>query len=212
MPEIQGLKETHRALGNAPVTDGEGKSVLLRRSYEASVTDAWKACTDKEQLAQWFSEVEGEFHQGGSFQVKDNAAGEILQCEAPITLKTTWALGTGMTTELELRFTPDGENAILELEHSTPAVILDEMVAEYGPGGTLGVAVGWELTLHMLGKHLSGETFDPVAWESTDEAKEYAQRASEAWGEVVQKAWGTSDEDIAAAVAFANSHFAPEEE
>lgn len=86
------------------------------------------------------------------------------------------------------------------------------MVAEYGPGGTLGVAVGWDLTLHMLGKQLSGETFDPVAWESTDEAKEYAQRASEACGEVVQKAWGTSDEDIAAAVAFDNSHFAPEEE
>src|SRR5699024_3221114 len=117
-----------------------------------------------------------------------------------------------MTTELELRFTPDGENAILELEHSTPAVILDEMVAEYGPGGTLGVAVGWELTLHMLGKHLSGETFDPEAWENTDEAKEYAQRASEACGEGVQKASGTSDEDLAAAVAVANSALAPEEE
>ena len=212
MSEIQGLRETHRALGNAPVSDGEGKSVVLRRTFAASVTEAWAACTDKVQLAKWFSEVEGDFEQGGSFQVKDNAAGEVLQCEAPITLKATWALGPEMTTELELRFTPDGENAILELEHSTPAVILDEMVAEYGPGGTLGVAVGWELTLHMLGKHLSGETFDPVAWESTDEAKEYAQRASEAWGEVVQKAWGTSDEDIAAAVAFANSHFAPEEE
>ena len=212
MSEIQGLRETHRALGNAPVSDGEGKSVVLRRTFAASVTEAWAACTDKVQLAKWFSEVEGDFEQGGSFQVKDNAAGEVLQCEAPITLKATWALGPGMTTELELRFTPDGENAILELEHSTPAVILDEMVAEYGLGGTLGVAVGWDLTLHMLGKHLSGETFDPVAWESTDEAKEYAQRASEAWGEVVQKAWGTSDEDIAAAVAFANSHFAPEEE
>lgn len=51
-----------------------------------------------------------------------------------------------------------------------------------------------------------------MAWESTDEAKEYAKCASEAWGEVVQKAWGTSDDDIAAAVAFANLHFAPEEE
>jgi uncharacterized protein YndB with AHSA1/START domain len=212
MSENQDLKKTHRALGNAPVTDGEGKSILLRRSYEASVTDAWKACTDKEQLAQWFSEVEGEFHQGGSFQVKDNAAGEILQCEAPITLKTTWALGPGMTTELELRLTPEDEHTTIELEHSTPATILDEMVAAYGPGGTIGVAVGWDLTLQMLGKYLSGEAFDPVAWESTDEAKEYAKCASEAWGEVVQKAWGTSDDDIAAAVAFANSHFAPEEE
>ena len=212
MSEIQGLRETHRALGNAPVSDGEGKSVVLRRTFAASVTEAWAACTDKVQLAKWFSEVEGDFEQSGSFQVKDNAAGEVLQCEAPITLKATWALGPGMTTELELRLTPDGENAILELEHSTPAVILDEMVAEYGPGGTIGVAVGWDLTLQMLGKYLSGEAFDPVAWESTDEAKEYAKCASEAWGEVVQKAWGTSDDDIAAAVAFANSHFAPEEE
>lgn len=212
MSEAESLNKTYRALGNAPVADGEGKSVVLRRTFAAEVTDAWEACTDKEQLAQWFSEVDGDFRQGGSFQVKDNAGGEVLHCEAPITLKTTWALGPGMTTELELRFTPEGENTTLELEHSTPAAILDEMVAAYGPGGTIGVAVGWDLTLHMLGKHLSGEEFDPVAWESTDEAKEYAQRASEAWGEVVQKAWGTSDEDIAAAVAFANSHFAPEEE
>lgn len=102
MSEIQGLRETHRALGNAPVSDGEGKSVVLRRTFAASVTEAWAACTDKVQLAKWFSEVEGDFEQGGSFQVKDNAAGEVLQCEAPITLKATWALGPGMTTELEL--------------------------------------------------------------------------------------------------------------
>lgn len=81
-----------------------------------------------------------------------------------------------MTTELELRFTPEGENTTLELEHSTPAAILDEMVAAYGPGGTIGVAVGWDLTLHMLGKHLSGEAFDPVTWESTDEPRS-TQRA-----------------------------------
>lgn len=212
MSEAESLNKTYRALGNAPVADGEGKSVVLRRTFAAEVTDAWKACTDKEQLAQWFSEVDGDFHQGRSFQVKDNAGGEVLHCEAPITLKTTWALGPGMTTELELRFTPEGEDTTLELEHSTPAAILDEMVAAYGPGGTIGVAVGWDLTLHMLGKRLAGEAFDPVTWESTDEAKEYAKGASEAWGEVVQKAWGTSDDDIAAAVAFANSHFAPEEE
>lgn len=180
MSEAESLNKTYRALGNAPVADGEGRSVVLRRTFAAEVTDVWKACTDKEQLAQWFSEVDGDFRQGGSFQVKDNAGGEVLHCEAPITLKTTWALGPGMTTELELRFTPEGENATLELEHSTPAAILDEMVAAYGPGGTIGVAVGWDLTLHMLGKHLSGEAFDPVTWESTDEAKEYAKSASEA--------------------------------
>ncbi|MEY8578253.1 SRPBCC domain-containing protein [Corynebacteriaceae bacterium 6-324] len=129
MSEAESLNKTYRALGNAPVADGEGKSVVLRRTFAAEVTDAWKACTDKEQLAQWFSEVDGDFRQGGSFQVKDNAGGEVLHCEASIALKTTWALGPGMTTELELRFTPEGENTTLELEHSTPAAILDEMVA-----------------------------------------------------------------------------------
>ena len=68
MSEIQDLKETHRALGNAPVSDGEGKSVVLRRTFAASVTEAWAACTDKVQLAKWFSGVEGGFEQGGSFQ------------------------------------------------------------------------------------------------------------------------------------------------
>ena len=47
MSETEGLKETYRALGNAPVADGEGKSVVLRRAYVADVQDAWKACTDK---------------------------------------------------------------------------------------------------------------------------------------------------------------------
>lgn len=92
MSEAESLNKTYRALGNAPVADGEGKSVVLRRTFAAEVTDAWKACTDKEQLAQWFSEVDGDFRQGGSFQVKDNAGGEVLHFEAPITLKTTWAL------------------------------------------------------------------------------------------------------------------------
>src|SRR5690625_5043961 len=156
MSENQDLKKTHRALGNAPVTDGEGKSVLLRRSYEASVTDAWKACTGKGQLAQWFSEVEGECHQGGSFQVKDNAAGEILQCEAPITVRTTWVLGPGVTTGLDLRVAPEDEQTAIELEHAAAATIRAEVVAAYGPGGTTGVAVGWDLTGQMVGAYLSG--------------------------------------------------------
>lgn len=211
MSENNALNETHRALGNAPVADGEGKSILLCRTFAAEVAEAWKACTDKDVLPKWFTEVEGEFQQGGTFQVKDNAGGEVLECEAPTKLKITWALGPGMTTELELRFSSEGESTTLELEHSTPAAILDEMVAAYGPGGTIGVAVGWDLTLQMLSMYLAGESFDPVTWESTDEAKDYARGASAAWGEVIQQAWGTSDEDIAGAIAFANSHFAPEE-
>ena len=113
MFETEDFKKVHRALGAMAVADGDGKSVLLRRTYEAVIQDAWNACTESEQLAAWFSEVDGDFREGGSFQVKDNAGGEILHCEAPTTLRVTWALGPGMVTELELRFTPEGEKTTL---------------------------------------------------------------------------------------------------
>ena len=57
---------------------------------------------------------------------------------------------------------------------------------------------------------LHGATLDPATWEDTHEAKEFATRSCHAWGPVIQAAWGTSDDDIAAAIAFGVQHFAPE--
>lgn len=34
MSEIQGLKETHRALGNAPVSDGEGNRLYCAEPFQ----------------------------------------------------------------------------------------------------------------------------------------------------------------------------------
>lgn len=64
----------------------------------------------------------------------------------------------------------------------------------------------------MLGLdlHLRGADLDPATWEDAPEVKEFATRSCHAWGAVIQAAWGTSDEDIAAAVAFGVQHFAPE--
>lgn len=209
MIDIEHVNATHREIGEAAVATGAGRSVLLRRSYDSPIADVWSACTSRDRLARWFGQVDGDLQLGGSFQVKDNAGGEIIACEEPRLLKVTWVLGPGMATEVEVRLSADGDGTTLELEHSTPAEVLDELVRSYGPGGTIGAGVGWDLALVELEKFLDGTAFDPATWEDTAEAKEFATRACRAWGPVIQDAWGTSDDDIAAAIAFAVSHFAP---
>lgn len=51
--------------------------------------------------------------------------------------------------------------------------------------------------------------FDPATWEDNPEEKEFATRSCHAWGSAIQAAWGTSDDDLAAAIAFAVQHYAP---
>jgi len=210
---VNQINATHRALGEMPVASGAGRSLLLRRVYDATIDDVWDACTDPERLGRWLGPVEGDFRPGGSFQLKDNAGGEILRCEQPQLLKVTWALGEGMATEVEVRLAVVGdERTSLELEHSSPADIVDELVKTYGPGGTIGIGGGWDLALLGLDQYLRGADIDPATWQDTAEAKEFATRSCHAWGAVIQGAWGTSDEDIAAAVAFGVQHFAPHDE
>ena len=57
---------------------------------------------------------------------------------------------------------------------------------------------------------LHGADLDPATWEDAPEAKEFAIRSCHAWGAVIQAAWGTSDDDIAAAVAFGVQQYAPD--
>ncbi|MEU4693850.1 SRPBCC domain-containing protein [Actinoplanes sp. NPDC023714] len=207
---VQQVNATHRELGETPVAGGAGRSLLLRRVYDAAIEDVWDACTDPARLARWFGEVGGDFREGGAFQVKDNAGGEILRCEQPRLLKVTWVLGESMKTEVEVRLASTGDGlTTFELEHSSPAEIVDALVKEYGPGGTIGIGGGWDLTVLGLDLHLRGAAIDPATWEDTAEAKDYATRSCHAWGAAIQKAWGGTDEEIAAAVAFGVQHYAP---
>ncbi|MEU0566864.1 SRPBCC family protein [Nonomuraea sp. NPDC005983] len=207
---VNRINAIHREIGNQAVAAGAGRSLLLRRTYDASIEDVWSACTDPDRISRWLAPIEGDLRFGGTFQLKDNAGGEILRCEKPHLIKVTWALGEGMLTEVEVRLAPGGDGGtVLELEHAAPAEIVDEMVRTYGPGGTIGIGVGWDLALLGLDLFLRGVTFDPATWGDTPEAKEFATASCHAWGPAAQAAWGTSDDDIAAAVAFAKQHYAP---
>ncbi|MGB7447890.1 MAG: SRPBCC domain-containing protein [Ornithinimicrobium sp.] len=208
---VEQINTTHRSLGDLDVADGPGRSVLLRRNYAFPVEALWDACTDPARLSRWMGPVSGNLRPGGSFQVEGNAGGEILLCEEPRLLRVTWVLGEGMATEVEVRLSSGNDGSSeLELEHTTPAAVLDELVRSYGPGGTIGIGTGWDIALLGLSLLLDGVEFDPTAWEDSPEVKAYAVGCCTAWGEVVQTAWEVSDDDLAAAVAFAASNFAPE--
>ncbi|MGN9847230.1 SRPBCC domain-containing protein [Nonomuraea sp. H19] len=208
---VNQINATHREIGSLAVATGQGRSLLLRRTYDAAIEDVWNACTDPDRISRWLAPIDGDLRLGGTFQLKDNAGGEILRCEEPHLIKVTWALGDGMNTEVEVRLArgEDG-GTVVELEHTSPAEIVDEMVRAYGPGGVIGIGGGWDLTLLGLDLFLRGATFDPATWEDTPEAKEFATRSCHAWGPAIQAAWGTSGDDLAAAIAFGVQHFAPE--
>ena len=191
---INQVDATHREIGNHAVATGEGRSLLLRRAYDVPIEDVWSACTDPDRIGRWLAPIDGDLRLGGTFQLEGNAGGEILRCEEPHLIKVTWAFG----------------GTVMELEHAAPAEIIDEMVRTYGPGGTIGIGTGWDLTLLALDLFLNDPRFDPATWEDTPEAKEFATRSCQAWGPPIQAAWGTSDDDIAAAIAFGVQHFATE--
>jgi uncharacterized protein YndB with AHSA1/START domain len=208
---VKQINATQREIGNQPLATGEGRSLLLRRTYDAPIDDVWSACTEPDRISRWLAPIDGDLRLGGTFQLKGNAGGDILRCEKPHLIKVTWTFGEGMATEVEVRLAPgDGGGTVLELEHTAPAEIVDEMVRTYGPGGTIGIGGGWDLALLGLDLFLDGVTFDPGTWEATAEAKEFATRSCHAWGAVIQAAWGTSDDDIAAAIAFGVGQFAPD--
>ncbi|MGW2162001.1 SRPBCC domain-containing protein [Nonomuraea sp. NPDC001699] len=209
---VNQIDATQREIGNQSVAVGAGRSLLLRRTYDATIEAVWSACTDPDRISRWLTLIDGDLRLGGTFQLKDNAGGEILRCEKPHLIKVTWVLGEGMLTEVELRLAPggDGGGTVLELEHAAPAEIVDEMARTYGPGTTIGIGVGWDLALLGLDLFLRRVTFDPATWGHTPEGKEFVTASCHAWGPTVQAVWGAGDDDFAAAVAFAAQHFAPE--
>lgn len=43
---VNQINASQREMGNQPVATGEGRSLLLRRVYDAPIEDVWSAFTD----------------------------------------------------------------------------------------------------------------------------------------------------------------------
>jgi uncharacterized protein YndB with AHSA1/START domain len=207
---VSQINETHRELGNRRIPAGEGRAVLLRRSYDAPIEDVWSACTDPDRIKRWFMPITGDLRVGGTYQLEGNAGGEILRCEPPRLLKVTWVYGDDPKeadiSEVEVWLSPgtDGET-VLELEHA--AVVDPERWATFGPGA---VGVGWDLALLGLGLHLRGGSIeDPDAWGQSPEAREFMTRSSKAWG-AAHEAAGATPAEAATAAENTSKFYAPD--
>ncbi|MGW7364979.1 SRPBCC family protein [Streptomyces sp. NPDC054841] len=207
---VDQINDIHREVGSRPLAEGEARTVLLRRTYDAAVEDVWDACTDPERISRWFLPVRGDLKPGGHYQLEGNAGGEILRCEPPQLLRVSWVMGEHPGfSEVEVRLTAEGaERTVFELEHV--AVVPPEFWDRFGPGA---VGVGWDLTVLGLGLYLKGREIGPAgaeAWQMTDEAREFMTRSSAAWG-AAYRASGASADAVAAAVGATTAFYAPPE-
>lgn len=204
------INDTHREVGNRRIPAGEGRTVLLRRSYDAPIEDVWGACTDPDRISRWFLPITGDLRVGGTYQLEGNAGGDILRCEPPRLLKVTWVFGDDPTeadvSEVEVRLSPgDDGGTVLALEHA--AVVDPTFWAEFGPGAA---GVGWDLALLGLSMHLRGEVIeDQQAWEGTPEARQFIAQSSRAWG-AAHEASGATPAEVAAAVEHTTAFYAPQ--
>ena len=207
---VKEIEAIQREVGEGRIPAGEGRSVRLRRTFDAPIDEVWDALTDPARISRWFLPVSGDLRLGGRYQLEGNAGGEILDCDRPNRLRVSWVYGEVSSpadiSEVEVRLSPAGGDAtLLELDHT--AVVPEDRWDEYGPGA---VGVGWDQVLLGLGLYLrTGATVDdPIAWQLSDEGREYATRSSRAWG-AANVAAGADPADADRAVANTTMFYAP---
>jgi uncharacterized protein YndB with AHSA1/START domain len=208
---VNEINAVHREVGRREFPSGDGRTVVLRRTYGAAIEDVWDAITNPDRLKRWFLPVSGDLRLGGKYQIEGNAGGEIMRCEPPRLLTVTWIFGDpdeAGASEVEVRLSSDtGGETVFELEHA--ATTDPDRWTEYGPGA---VGVGWDLTLLGLALHLRGETIeDPEAWQTSPEAVRCMTDSSNAWAAANEAAGATSAE-AAAAAANTTAFYSPRPE
>lgn len=203
------IDAVERTTGQGRIPAGDGRTVVLRREYRASVEDVWDAITNADRMTRWFLPVTGELRLGGHYQLAGNAGGDILRCEPPTLLAVTWVYGENPTpgdvSEVAVRLSPTGnDQTLLELEHT--AVTDADRWSTYGPGA---VGVGWDLALLGLAMHLRGEQIeDKDAWGESEQARQLMTASAHAWGAALA-ATGATAEAVATATRNTTEFYVP---
>lgn len=194
------LAQVHRAVAAEPVGHpDEVIRVTLRRSYPTDPADLWDALTRPERLARWFSPVTGDLRTGGSFQIENNAGGEILACEPPTLLRTTFGDATSVVT---VTLDALDDRTELTLEHTVPLAFAGSVA------GALFAGPGWDEALIGLWLHLEHPTADRGAILAIDQGRDWAYRVVLAWVEIADVAGAPADQ-LEAGRQAALAQFAP---
>src|ERR1700752_2031781 len=139
---VEDLAAAHRAVARDHADGTDVVRVTMRRRYATDPDDLWSALTDPDRIRRWFMPVAGGLRAGGDFQLEGNAGGDILVCEPPTRLRTTFG---GPESVLTLTLRAVGEETELELDHTVP-IAMAQSVA-----GALFVGPGWDGAFIGLG-------------------------------------------------------------
>lgn len=200
------LASVHRDIDHRRIPAGDGRSVRLRRGYQASLEGVWAALTDVDQISRWFLPVTGEVHRGGAFAFEGNLRGTVLHCEPMRLFTLAMVIGDSPASEVVVRLSNGTGETIIELEHT--AVVDERFWAEFGPGAT---GVGWDLALLGLHLHLRNEaivTANPKAGQHSPEFTSLTAFSSRAWGATLLAA-GASAAEVATVVEHTAALYAP---
>ena len=171
------LGATERETGQREIGGQAGCSVRIRRSFPAPVGEVWSACTTRSRIDTWFLPVTGELRVGGTYQLESYAEGEIIRCEKPGFLSVTMAI-QGAPGEAQLRLRENGEDTVLEFEHT--------MAADAALWSAIAPEIGsaWEVALKYLERHLRGEQIDKSTFPTAAD-DELGNRCKKEWTAVV---------------------------
>jgi uncharacterized protein YndB with AHSA1/START domain len=199
---INELATVHRQVERENSDGDEIVRVTMRREYSTDAADLWSALTEPDRIARWFMPISGDLREGGSFQLEGNANGEILTCESPSLLRTTFG---GPDSIVTLTLTPaENGSTELQLDHTVPLAMAQNVA------GALFVGPGWDGAFLGLGLYIAGEAVgDPQEFENSPEVVEFNIVSVDRWTTVVEQA-GATPAEIEQARAMALGQFAPD--
>jgi uncharacterized protein YndB with AHSA1/START domain len=181
--------DTERHIGRRRIEAGEARTVIVRRVYDAPIVAVWDACTIPDRVNRWFLDVAGDLRRGGTFSLRGNAHGEIVECDPPRFLLLTWKYGDRPTDEVRLTLTAlEGDRTRLEVEHATvtDALLNDPEL------GIWGIGIGWEMPMvYSLPAYLAGDLPDAPASEwfkPDDEVERLGVECGMRWMALVDQA------------------------
>lgn len=183
---VEELAKVHRAVRRDTHDGDELVRVTMRRTYATDPADLWSALTEPDRIRRWFMPVSGDLRAGGNFQLEGNAGGEILDCEPPSRLRTTFG---GPGSILTLTLTAVGDSTELELDHTVPLAMAQSVA------GALFVGPGWDGAFLGLGMYVAGDAIgDPREMALDPVLVPFTRGSVEAWTAVVAESGATPDE------------------
>ena len=135
--------------GSLHASGGAGV-VRMKTRFDTDIDDLWSALTDRERLARWYGNFDGDFQVGGTFAAFIPSSGwdghgRVEECDAPRHLYVTMWESVGDEQGLMVDLVDDAGHTNLTLEKRG---IAPDICWAYG--------AGWQAHLEDLAEYIAG--------------------------------------------------------